>query len=273
MGGETTVVRINSSAIAVAGFVAALGCAALTSVTTANAVTLEGASSDRGIFAFPQGDVKASSYDGPNFDSFAAFSSFVSPELLKINSFTGQPQGSHLDVTLLSEAAAFDGTTAGYANKFGVLDEKGDFSSLIDTQSNNPGATASLLQGKDQSLTFALQSPEGLFSSVDVNNSDGAAHMLAMRVDKAGEYEIAPTSLRGTAPIKFNFLEGDIILFIEDMRVSGNLTSFLVPESSDFDYNDMVFVVRQSEVPEPATLVLLGMAGLGAAARRKRQEA
>jgi hypothetical protein len=244
----------------------------LCGVQQASAVPLSDATEVRSGFNFPNGAVNGSSYDGPGFDAFSSFASFTSPDLLKVNSFTGQPAGSQLEFTLLSEAAAFDGTTTGYANRFGVINSQGDFTSVIDTAAASAGATGTLGQGAGESFKFALQSPEGLFTTEDSQNVDGAAHILAMKVNKSGDFTVDPTSLHGTSPLTFSFLEGDLILFIEDMKAIGNLTSFLVPESGDFDYNDMVVVVRQSsQVPEPATCLLLGSALLGAAGSRKRK--
>lgn len=257
---------------------AVFAVAAFTSLSFASldarATTLEDATSQRLNFSFPNGAVNKSSYDGPGYESFAPFAAFVAPEMLKVNTFTGQSLGSTLEFTLLSEAAAFDGTSPAFANKFGVVNEDGDFVSVLDTKLANPGSSAVLAQGANEEFKFALQSPEALFTSIDSDNKDfGAAHILAMEVNKAGTFEIAPTSLRGTSPIKFNFLEGDLILFIEDLLAFGNLTSSLVPASGDFDYNDFVVVVRQTPVPEPASMLLLGLGAFGAARARRRRSA
>lgn len=247
---------------------------AVLSTGSASAVTLENAYDSRGSFVFPLGDVSTSSYDGAEFNAFTSFSAFTSPDLVKLNSFTGQPFGSQLEVTLLSESAAFAGTLfPTFANKFGVLDTSGTFNTILDSQTATSGSSAIYTQGASESLTFALQSPEGTFSSIDLSNADGQAHILGKVVDKAGTFTINPTSLFGTPPLVFNFQVGDIILFIEDMRASGNVTNFIVPGIWDADFNDMVVIIRQTALPEPATVVLMIFGMLATLVYQKKRQA
>ncbi len=242
--------------------------------SSAVAVPLSGSYDSRGSFVFPQGDVSQSSYDGASFNAFTSFSTFTTPDLLKLNSFTGQPLGSQLEVTLLSESAAFDGSLfPSYANKFGVLNSSSNFTTLLDSTTASAGSSATFTQGASESLTFALISPEGTFSSIDVNNPDGQAHILGKVVDKAGTFTISPTSLYNTAALTFNFEVGDIILFIEDMQAAGNVTNFIVPGIWDADFNDMVVVIRQTALPEPSTVVFMALGLLALAYKKRKQQA
>lgn len=206
------------------------------------------------------GKVDTVSYDGPGYNAFSPFAGGVnSQDVYKVDSFTGHDRGSHLEVFLLSEIAAFDGNhDPSIANQFGVLNSNGDFISLINSAVDDPLASASITQAPGEELTLALKSPEGLFSSIDADNPDKAMHILAKKVESDREIEVPSTTLQSTDPLKFSLLAGDIILFIEDMLIAGNEPLLGVPSTSDFDYNDMVVVVRQVEVPEPATVLLFG---------------
>lgn len=262
---------VNKSVKSILSFAFALSCIS----SAAHASTLSGSLDSRGAFVFPAGVPNSSSYDGPGKDTMSLFSAFTNNALFQVNSFNAHSSGSTVQAFLLSEMAAFDGSTAGFANNFGVVDQNGQFTSLINTANVDPLASGSISQTTAQNFTFALQSPEGLFYSVDSKNTDGGvAHMLAMQVDKEGTVNLPNTTLKGGNPLSFNLLAGDIILFIEDMKLSGNVSNGLVPFASDFDYNDMVVVVRQSlnatAVPEPATLILLAGGGALAARRRRR---
>lgn len=239
----------------------------------AYAATLSDSTVVRTNFSPPLGDVDQSSYDGQGYEAFKPFEAYTSNEVLAVNSFNGLMGGSNLEVTMLSEIAAFDGRNKNFANNFGVLDSDGNFVSILDSADANPGDFASIFQGADEDYTFALQSPEALFSSLDSQNQDQSPHILAQEVVRDGEVTVHPSSLRSDQAIKFQLLAGDIILYLEDMLSNGNLNFLDVPFAGDFDYNDMVLVVRQTqeEVPEPATLLLFGTALLGLPKLRKRQ--
>jgi len=231
------------------------------------AVTLGDATTVRAGFSLPP--VDDTSYDGPGFDAFKPYQSFTSSSFLEVGTFDGGTFGSNLDFFLLSEVAFYDGQVAGLGDAFGLLDSNGNFSSVIDP-AQNPGFSTTVVQGSDEEFTLALQSPEGLFSSIDEDNpDDGAPHFIAQEVTQAGQVTIQNANLLG-ATLTFNLQVGDIILYIEDLLARGNMLNNGIP--SDFDYNDMVVVLRSEPIPEPATCLLLG-AGLSsmAIARRRRR--
>jgi hypothetical protein len=237
-----------------------------------NASTLSSALTVRDNFIFPQGNPDLSSYDGKGNDAFAVFSDFTSSTRLQMGSFKGQPQGSQLQAFNLLELAAYDGTSPAYANQFGVIDNDGNFFSMINSKDNTSLAEGNFTQATDQELRFGLLSPEGLFSSIDSENDDNATQIIAKTVEKDGVVTINKPRLAGGEVISFQLFQGDIILFLEDMKAVGNgLASGLVPLNSDYDYNDMVIVVRQSQIPEPTTMALLGSAIGGVILRRRKQ--
>ena len=216
--------------------------------------------------AFSLGNLDLNSYDGPGYNAFLPYQAFTSGELLQVSSFTGSPLGgSKMQFFTMSEVAYYDGHIPGLVDSFGVLDSQGHFTSALSAASGI-GATSELIQGVNDELTFAIRSPEGTFSSIDGNNPDQAAHIVAMEVTKAGQINISNANLLG-AFHSFNLQIGDIVLFLEDLRAGRNILKNGLP--SDFDYNDMVVVVRSQAIPEPATVVLLS-AGLFAFARRRR---
>lgn len=222
--------------------------------------------------SFDISGVDARSYDGPAFNAFTNLLQFTDGAAYSSSTFTGNPGGSKLNFFLLAEYACFDGRMNGVANKFGVLNGNGDFVTAIDSQTAAPGAMGMLTQGGSEQFTLALNSPEGVLSSIDGDNPGMQAHILVYKVTKSGTANIQMPLSRPGPAISFNLLEGDCLLFIEDMILAGNNTfGGFVPAAGDFDYNDMVIVLRQTDVPEPTTMMLFGAGALALVSRRRRQ--
>jgi len=62
------------------------------------------------------------------------------------------------------------------------------------------------------------------------------------------------------------------IMGVEDI-FSNTLTQSWTSTSADYDFNDVMFGYRAASVPEPGTLLLLGMGLAGAALQRRRKSA
>jgi hypothetical protein len=216
--------------------------------------------------------VDSISYDGTGFDIFKPFASVANTsQVLSIGSFSSIGQGSSLDVTLLAEVACFDGEEIpGVSNAFGLVNSKGDFVSVLDSAGKLSGATASIALDSSEEYTLALKSPQSTFSSIDSKNKDKQTHLIGLQVTESGQVVI-PNANRAGATFTFNLLAGDLLIFIEDMIAPGT-KNFFDGIPADFDYNDMVLVVRQNQtaVPEPSTMLLLASAGLGLGAKRRR---
>lgn len=239
---------------------------------SASAVTLSEATSIRSGFQFPLGDPTSTSYDGPHYDAFAPFQGIFTSQVLSLSSFSGQVGGSTLEAFILSESAYFDGeANPSLANNFGVVDSQGNFTSIVNSAFARPGDGGSIQQGEDQLFTVALQSPEALFSANEKDNPDGQVHFIAREVEVDSEVKITPVSLSDKGPLTFQLFAGDVVLFIEDMLAANNLNLSVVPFLGDFDYNDLVVVLRQSaNIPEPASMLLLASALLGGTRLRRR---
>ena len=184
----------------------------------------------------------------------------------------------------------FCGQNPDFTDEFGLLDSSGNFISIIDGGPAMAGDTASIQIDGDEAFTLAVQTPEALLSSVDSDNQDESTHILGAIVEEAGEVVIERADLFG-ASLAFDLQAGDLIVFVEDLLATGNTVPF-VPATSDFDFNDLVFVIREValesseialvdsieegmtgtapvETPEPSTyvLLLLGLFGMAARAR------
>ncbi len=234
----------------------------------ASAVPFSAAASSRGTFSIS--GVDSVSYDGRGFDAFQPFIGATSNDVLRFDKITGASGGSKLDFFLLSEVAAYDGVSIpGVGDSIGVIDSNNNFISALDP-STTPGAVGSLILADGQDYALGLQSPEGLFSGVDANNPDGGtAHLIGLQVTHDFLVFIQKANLWGMS-LMFQLLEGDYIVFGEDLLTSGNMLEGGL--AADFDYNDVVFVIRHTQIPEPGTLGLLA-AALGLGAWRKRRKA
>lgn len=221
---------------------------------------------------FMLGDVDSRSYDGQGFDVFQPFESFASGDLLSVGPFTGGPLGSTLELTVVSAVGGYSSGLMGVSSEFGFLNEQDEFSAVFDFETDVLGSSAMYEQGSDEELTFAVQTPQALISSVDEENIGGTAHVLGASIVSDGVVTIDNADLFGNS-ISFDVQVGDLVLFVEDLIASGNSIDF-VPDRSDFDYNDLVILVRATDnVPEPGTLVLFfGAAGAGILRKRRNSQ-
>ncbi len=245
-------------------------CSALLSAEVSASPLLDSLS-NRGSFTVNS----SNSYDGPASSTLSFISTFSDGNLYQMDSITESAKGTNYSAFLISELACYDGNDIpGFANQFGTVDSSGKFSSIINTDKIDPIASGSFTAGAGSKFDFALKSPEGLFYSKDSKNTidNGAAHMIAVKITKDGLLNLPSSlSLRNNGkPLSFQLFVGDTVLFLEDMLTSGNIASGLIPFAGDFDYNDMVVVVRASAVPEPSTMFLLGSAAIGMILRRKK---
>jgi hypothetical protein len=206
------------------------------------------------------GNIDVKSYDGAGFNNVGAYAGNPTT-FQEYTSFDGGVAGTGYEMFFLSSVADYKNQ-----DTFGLLNEQNQFVSSING-SSALGSKVTYSQAAGEKLKLGFQSPESLFFSKAADNKDGKSHIISLMATTDAVLTIPKADQQGNS-ITFNLLAGDILCFIEDMLFD---STYNFAKGSDFDYNDFLTVIRAkpAEVPEPATVCLLGLGALTALRRRK----